>query len=177
MCKAFCIFGRKLLILEIILLMCGKAAPQTHVGTVYMNFLQFDWQSEIPNNPHEKVLNEDRGFNLPKASSQRVGSGHETIYTHMYIYKSHTHIHISSPHMHTPSQGKLEMSSEEGVTIKKMTSWGAGVWVSFRGSATLELYHSVTREPLQQINIKGTLTQLIASKTMIVDITAYINIS
>ena len=80
----------------------------------------------------------------------------------MYTYThAHTHTHT---HTNTPSQGKLDMSNDKGVAIKKMTSWGAGVWVSFRGSATLELYHSVTRVSLQQIDIKGTLTQLIDSK-------------
>ena len=63
-------------------------------------------------------------------------------------------------------QGEQEMSalSEKTVVIKRMVCLGEGVWVSFKGSSSLELFHTVTKSSLQNIDVKSTLTSIMKSK-------------
>ncbi len=57
----------------------------------------------------------------------------------------------------------MELSANSGVSVSKLAAGGAGVWMSFSRTATLELYNAVTRICLQQIDIGATLNRLITS--------------
>ncbi len=42
-------------------------------------------------------------------------------------------------------QSNLEMGSDSQMVVSRMVCWGEGVWVSYKGSSTLELFHTVTQ--------------------------------
>lgn len=60
-------------------------------------------------------------------------------------------------------QGHFEMCKEPD-KVRKITSSGSGVWASFRRSATIQLYHTVTKALLQQIDIKSAFIRIVSSK-------------
>ena len=50
---------------------------------------------------------------------------------------------------------------EAGVAVSKMVSQGEGVWVSYKGSSSLELFHSISKISLQSIDIKASICSII----------------
>ena len=67
---------------------------------------------------------------------------------------------------HTQTQGSLKMNSREGVLVSKMVNQGEGVWVSYKGSSSLELFHTTSKTSLQNIDIKSTLSSIIKSELL-----------
>ena len=61
-------------------------------------------------------------------------------------------------------QGCVQMSCKEGVYVSKMVNQGEGVWVSYKGSSSLELFHTISKSSLQNIDIKSTLSSIIKSE-------------
>ena len=53
------------------------------------------------------------------------------------------------------------MSGREGVVVSKMVNQGEGVWVSYKGTSSLELFHTTSRTSLQNIDIKSTLCSIL----------------
>jgi hypothetical protein len=45
-----------------------------------------------------------------------------------------------------------------------MVCWGEGVWVSYRNRAALQLWHTISKKQLQDINIKQAITGIIAGE-------------
>ena len=80
---------------------------------------------------------------------------------------SHSQYALCNSHSLSSPQGEQEMSalSEKTVVIKRMVCWGEGVWVSFKGSSSLELFHTVTKGSLQNIDVKSTLTSIMKSES------------
>ena len=60
-------------------------------------------------------------------------------------------------------QSNLEMGSDSQMVVSRMVCWGEGVWVSYKGSSTLELFHTVTKTCLQSIDVKSTLQSTLKS--------------
>ena len=61
----------------------------------------------------------------------------------------------------------MELNTKSGVSVSRMVNAGSGVWVCYRGVATVELYHSGTQTALQQIDVQTTLSRLIASELQV----------
>lgn len=58
------------------------------------------------------------------------------------------------------------MSTSENAQVTHMVSWGEGVWVSYRSTAALQLWHTISKKQLQDINIKQAITGIIAGETI-----------
>ena len=54
------------------------------------------------------------------------------------------------------------MSKRENAVVTHMVSWGEGVWVSYRTVSTIELWHTLSKKPLQDINIRDTISGIIS---------------
>ena len=59
-------------------------------------------------------------------------------------------------------QHTLTMSKRENAVVTHMVSWGEGVWVSYRTVSTIELWHTLSKKPLQDINIRDTISGIIS---------------
>ena len=56
----------------------------------------------------------------------------------------------------------IKVTSTEGVSVKRLTKSGTGVWIGLSKGATLFLYHKDTKKPIQEIDIKGSLANVIS---------------
>ena len=56
------------------------------------------------------------------------------------------------------------MASTEGVAVSRMVCQGEGVWVCYKGSSSLELFHTISKSSLQNIDIRSTLGSIIKSE-------------
>ena len=52
--------------------------------------------------------------------------------------------------------------------VKRLEKSGAGVWVALSRGATLYLYHKDTRKPIQEIDIRGSLANIIGCKYLMI---------
>ena len=99
----------------------------------------------------------------------RINASTPTAHPLPYIYYTdYSHYHSPIDHTQFPlacvlsyTQGTVEMSNKPEVFVSRMVCCGEGVWVSFRGSSTLELFHTVTKVSLQHIDIKSTMNSII----------------
>lgn len=53
------------------------------------------------------------------------------------------------------------MTSEDRVVVNNMVYQGEGVWVSYKGSSSLELFHTSSKQPLQNIDVQTALQTII----------------
>ena len=58
------------------------------------------------------------------------------------------------------------MTKRENAVVSHMACWGEGVWVSYRTISSLELWHTVTKNSLQDINIKDTITGILSGQLL-----------
>lgn len=58
-------------------------------------------------------------------------------------------------------QASIRVTKEAGVTVTTLSSTGAGVWVALSKGGTMYLYHQDTRQSLQEINIRGSLENIL----------------
>ena len=56
------------------------------------------------------------------------------------------------------------MSTSENAQVSHMVCWGEGVWVSYRNRASLQLWHTISKKQLQDINIKQAITGIVAGE-------------
>ena len=63
-------------------------------------------------------------------------------------------------------QTTLTMSTSESAQVTHMVCWGEGVWVSYRNAAALQLWHTISKKQLQDINIKQAITGIIAGERL-----------
>ena len=60
-------------------------------------------------------------------------------------------------------QGHFQVTRQANAMVRNMTSSGSGVWISLRRSATIQLFHSVTKSLLQEIDIEKAFRRVTAS--------------
>lgn len=53
------------------------------------------------------------------------------------------------------------MTKRENAAVSHMVCWGEGVWVSYRTISTIELWHTVSKTSLQDINIKDAIVGIL----------------
>ena len=63
-------------------------------------------------------------------------------------------------------QGHFQVSRESTAVVRNMASSGSGVWMSLRRSATLQLFHTVTKTLLQDIDIEKAFLRIASSKSL-----------
>ena len=56
--------------------------------------------------------------------------------------------------------------TNDDISVKKMERAGAGVWIALSRGSILYLFHKDTLKPIQEINIRGALSNIIASKLL-----------
>ena len=61
-------------------------------------------------------------------------------------------------------EGSFQLSQKVGAVVRNMASSGSGVWISLRRSSTVQLFHTVTKTLLQEIDIEKALRNIAASK-------------
>ena len=57
------------------------------------------------------------------------------------------------------------MSTNENAQVTHMVCWGEGVWVSYKNTAALQLWHTISKKQLQDINIKQAITGIVAGES------------
>jgi hypothetical protein len=58
------------------------------------------------------------------------------------------------------TEGHFQVSRQPTAIVRKMASSGSGVWMSFRRSATVQLFHTVTKTLLQEIDIEKAFLRI-----------------
>ena len=58
----------------------------------------------------------------------------------------------------------MTLSTNENAQVTHMVCWGEGVWISYRSMAALQLWHTISKDQLQDINIKQAINGIVAGK-------------
>ena len=66
-------------------------------------------------------------------------------------------------------QGHFILSRNSSTRVRDLACSGSGVWVSFSRSATVQLFHSVTKTLLQEIDIEKAFFRIVLSKSCILN--------
>ena len=79
---------------------------------------------------------------------------------------------LASINFHHPSsfkcffvQGHFMLSRDSSTRVRDLACSGSGVWVSFSRRATVQLFHSVTKTLLQEIDIEKAFSRIVLSKS------------
>ena len=63
----------------------------------------------------------------------------------------------------TPGQGHFQVSGEPMAIVRNMASSGSGVWISLRRNATVQLFHTITKTMLQEVDIEKAFLRITTS--------------
>ncbi|XP_011409669.1 PREDICTED: rho guanine nucleotide exchange factor 10-like protein [Amphimedon queenslandica] len=66
--------------------------------------------------------------------------------------------------------------TNDDVSVKRMESAGAGVWIALSKGSILYLFHKDTKKPVQEINIKGSLSNIVANANIEDKLNSHVNI-
>ncbi|XP_057242592.1 rho guanine nucleotide exchange factor 10-like protein, partial [Malurus melanocephalus] len=66
-----------------------------------------------------------------------------------------------------PAQLSFEAHPEPGAAVTQMVRAGSGVWMAFDSGSSLRLFHTETRELLQEINLATRTTQILPGQKQI----------